>query len=113
MQNSCTGNAVYCLGSSECPSGNICCINAETTTTGLLSCVAGTTCPTSQILNAQSCTTNTECPTTDAGAGKCVTYSCSGGAVTIPGACQGTIGGGLAATLGCTPVVATDAGSGS
>jgi hypothetical protein len=91
----CKGLNMYCFGSADCGSGDVCCLDRGGVYTA--SCYAGTTCPGSGANTAlQLCHSDADCQNHD-----CVTYSCEGLPVN---ACSATRG-----LTGCTKAV-PDAG---
>lgn len=70
--SSCDGFIVSCDEASDCPGGEICCLDVTSQTTGTQTCQKGPTCPTSKYMDAQICRSNAECA-----GGSCSSWSCT------------------------------------
>ena len=82
MTATCSGDPQACDEKSDCPDGQICCLDVTDTKGDFkISCQSGTTCPAGTFAGAQICKTNAEC----GAGGECSFYSCDGN---ITEACQ-------------------------
>jgi len=77
----CSGDPQACDEKSDCPDGQICCLDVTDINGDFkISCQSGTTCPAGTLAGAQICKTNAECST-----GTCSIWTCNG---QVTEACQ-------------------------